>query len=67
MRRFPPAALLLALVIALCGACQRSEVAPEPPDDALEYTPVAVPETTAHWQGEMAGEVRLKLFGGEDQ
>jgi len=57
MRRFPPAALLLALVIALGDACQRSEVAPEPPDDALEYTPVAVPGTTAHWQGEMAGEV----------
>ena len=57
MRRFPLAALLLALIITLGGGCQRTELVPEPPDDPLEYTPVAVPETTLHWQGEMAGEV----------
>jgi len=57
MCRFPLAALLFALIITLGGGCQRSQVVPEPPDDPLEYTPVAVPETTVHWQGEMAGEV----------
>ena len=51
------AAPLLALVAGPAIGCQRSEVPPELPDDPSEYTAVAVPETTLHWQGEMAGEV----------
>jgi alkaline phosphatase/alkaline phosphatase D len=58
MRRLLLAALFLGFVTALGAGCQRSEVAPALPDDPLEYTPVVVPETTAHWQGEMAGELR---------
>jgi alkaline phosphatase/alkaline phosphatase D len=55
--RFSAPALLLAFVAAVGGGCQRDEAVPELPDDPMEYTPVAVPETTVHWQGEMAGEV----------
>jgi len=55
--RCPVSALLFALTVTLGSGCQRNEVVSEPPHDLLEYTPVAVPETTVHWQGEMAGEV----------
>ena len=56
-RRGRVAALLLALAAALATGCGPDPVVPVLPDDPLEYAPVAVPETTAHWQGEMAGEV----------
>jgi alkaline phosphatase/alkaline phosphatase D len=55
--RTPAAALLFALMATLGSGCERNQAAPEPPDDPMEYTPIAVPETTVHWQGEMAGEV----------
>jgi len=55
--RYPVSALCLALMASLGGGCQRDEVVPEPPRDTVDYTPIAVPETTLHWQGEMAGEV----------
>jgi len=54
--RSPVLALLLALMAPLASGCQRDPVVPELPDDPMEYTPVAVPETTVHWQNEMAGE-----------
>jgi alkaline phosphatase D len=56
-QRYSVAALLFALVVALASGCQRNQRVPELPDDPLEHTPVAVPEITMHWQGEMAGEV----------
>jgi len=49
--------LLLAWMAAMGGGCEPSEVLPQIPDDPADYTPAAVPETTVHWQGEMAGEV----------
>jgi alkaline phosphatase/alkaline phosphatase D len=57
VRRCPVSALLFALLAALGSGCQRDHAVPELPDDPTEYTPVAVSETTVHWQGEMAGEV----------
>ena len=51
------AALVLVLAAVLGSGCGQDPVVPELPDDPLEYTPVAVPESTMHWQGEMAGEV----------
>ncbi len=51
------AALALALAALLGGGCGQDPVVLELPDDPLEYTPVAVPESTLHWQGEMTGEV----------
>jgi len=36
---------------------QQAEVAPVVPSDPARRMPVGVPEPTAHWQGEMAGEV----------
>ena len=55
--RYPVSALLVALMTALGSGCQRDEVVSAPPTDPMEYTPIAAPETTVHWQGEMAGEV----------
>jgi alkaline phosphatase/alkaline phosphatase D len=55
--RYPVLALLVALMSALGSGCQRDEEVSEPPADPTEYTPIAAPETTVHWQGEMAGEV----------
>jgi len=52
--------VLCLLSVLLCGpGCrpQSAEVVPEVPQDAVERTPVEVPPPTAHWQGEMAGEV----------
>jgi alkaline phosphatase/alkaline phosphatase D len=50
---------LAGIVVAALPACEGSgpEVLPELPDDRRETAPVVVPEPTAHWQGEMAGEV----------
>jgi alkaline phosphatase D len=49
--------LFLILFAATNCAPKTHHSLPELPPDPLEYTPVEVPETTAHWQGEMAGEV----------
>ena len=40
-------------------ACERGrpEVVPDLPDDPRDAAPVAIPESSAHWQTEMAGEV----------
>jgi hypothetical protein len=47
------------IVVAGAVACERGrpEVVPDLPDDPRNAAPVAVPESSAHWQGEMAGEV----------
>jgi alkaline phosphatase/alkaline phosphatase D len=55
-----PAVIVIAgLAVAVVVACERGgpEVVPDLPDDARDPAPVAVPESTVHWQGEMAGEV----------
>ncbi len=49
--RYPVSALLVALMTALGSGCQRDEVVSAPPTDPMEYTPIAAPETTVHWQG----------------
>jgi alkaline phosphatase/alkaline phosphatase D len=41
----------------LIYGCERDDVLLELPVDSLDYTPVQVPETTMHPQGEMTGEV----------
>jgi alkaline phosphatase/alkaline phosphatase D len=53
----PIAAVVLVVMAALGSGCQPDRSVPELPDDPIEYTPLAVPEATRHWQGEMAGEV----------
>jgi hypothetical protein len=56
-RRAKFAILFLILVVgASCGSQSDGSVREVPPD-VLDYTPVDVPEPTAHWQAEMAGEV----------
>ncbi len=47
---------LILVVSASCGP-QSDGAVREAPPDVLDYTPVDVPKPTAHWQGEMAGEV----------
>ena len=51
--------LALALLCATVAGCQpdRCQVPPALPADNADYAPVEVPEATARWQGEMAGEV----------
>lgn len=51
--------LVLAIAILIAAGCnhKKKESAPGLPHDPLEYTPTDVPETSAHWQAEMAGEV----------
>jgi len=66
-KRMPPlvslkgrgAIVIAGLAVAVAVACERGrpEVVPELPDDTRDSAPVAVPESTAHWQGEMSGEV----------
>jgi alkaline phosphatase/alkaline phosphatase D len=53
------AILIASIVVSAALACERRqpEVLPDLPEDPRERAPVAVPEPTAHWQGEMAGEV----------
>jgi alkaline phosphatase/alkaline phosphatase D len=50
---------ILVLVFLAVGGCGPAshEMAAELVHDPLDYAPVDVPEPTAHWQGEMAGEV----------
>jgi alkaline phosphatase/alkaline phosphatase D len=50
------ALLLMSLVLTGCQT-GRVEPAPDLPHDPQAHTPFQVPETTEHWQGEMAGEV----------
>jgi alkaline phosphatase D len=53
-----PYAILILILIALAGCGPaRDQTVTEPPSDPLPYAPIVVPETTTHWQGEMAGEV----------
>ena len=49
----------VVLILVTTWGCRpaRSGLTLVLPYDPLDYTPVEVPETTAHWQGEMAGEV----------
>lgn len=49
-------AIVILVAVASCGP-KTERTIPKPPPYPLEYAPVEVPETTAHWQGEMAGEV----------
>ena len=53
------AIVFAGIVVAGAVACERGrpEVVPDLPDDPRNAAPVAVPESSAHWQGEMAGEV----------
>jgi alkaline phosphatase D len=50
---------ILVLVSLAAGGCGPAshDTAPDLVHDPLDYTAVDVPESTAHWQGEMAGEV----------
>ena len=48
--------VLVSLTAGSCGSASH-DIAPELEHDPLDYVPVDVPEPTAHWQGEMAGEV----------
>ena len=50
-------ALVLALVATVAGEPERVETVLHLPHDPLDQPRVEVPGTTAHWQGEMAGEV----------
>ncbi len=58
MQKLVTFTMLVVIVIAAarCGLAGQQTV-PELPPEAMEYAPVEVPETTMHWQGEMAGEV----------
>lgn len=56
-RRNGLATFFLILMITASCAPDRSGVAPQVPPDPVDYPPVEVPPTTAHYQGEMAGEV----------
>jgi alkaline phosphatase/alkaline phosphatase D len=49
-------AILALAVFTGCGSGREDAAATAPPDP-MELTPVDVPPTSAHWQGEMAGEV----------
>ncbi len=50
---------ILVLILVAAASCgpQRDYAIPELPPDPVDYTPAEVPESTALWQGEMAGEV----------
>lgn len=50
------ALILLIVTTGACGSVSH-DLVPELVNDALEYTPVDLPEPSIHWQGEMAGEV----------
>jgi alkaline phosphatase D len=62
LRRDAPRRITLALMVTglllltNCGL-PGAQISVNPQPRESDYTPVAVPETTAHWQGEMAGEV----------
>jgi alkaline phosphatase/alkaline phosphatase D len=52
------AIVLLVMSLAFAGCrSERVEPTPDLPHDPQAHTPLQVPETTQHWQGEMAGEV----------
>jgi hypothetical protein len=64
MRPFRPVAegilvIMLVLVSLATGGCGPAgpDMAPELVYDPQDYVPIDVPEPSAHWQGEMAGEV----------